>query len=276
MPLNAFTDQAATQGLYSQRGREGRLGRRTAALHRAKVAGSDVTQAITATVGQKARLRPGSVIADIGCGRGSVTLALARHFPRCRVIAIDASAAMLADTGQKVTAHGHRAAFALADFHALPFTGAGLDAAVAAFCLYHSPRPADVISEIARTLTPGGLAVLVTKSADSYHELDEILASAGIDPTAASRPSLYASAHSGNLTALAGAHLDVIQTRHEQHRFRFRDFTHLARYVTTSPRYQLPGSLQTPGRLAAELRRIIPEQAVLASSTVTFVCGLRR
>jgi len=60
-----------------------------------------------------------------------------------------------------------------ADFHHLPLADAAYHATVAIFCLYHSPHPDRVISEIARCLIPDGVAVLVTKSSDSYHELDE-------------------------------------------------------------------------------------------------------
>jgi SAM-dependent methyltransferase len=272
--LNAFTDQAARPGLYDQGGQDGRLGRRTTALHRAKIEGNDVAELIATAIGEKTRVSPASVIADIGCGRGSTTLALARHFPDTFIVGVDASAAMLADARHKIATAGGRTAFAVADFHDLPFTGASVEAAVAAFCLYHSPHPADAIGEITRALTPGGLAVLVTKSADSYRELDEVLAC--IDPAATDRPSLYASAHSGNLAALASSHLDVVETWNEQHRFRFHDLAHVAQYAITSPKYRRAGGLQDADDLTAELRRRTADQAVIATSTVSYVIGRSR
>ncbi|MGC5410286.1 class I SAM-dependent methyltransferase, partial [Streptomyces sp. DT225] len=81
---------------------------------------------------------------------------------------------------------------------------------VAAFCLYHSPRPEDVVGQIARVLAPGGVAVLVTKGLDSYREMDQLVASAGLDPRAAQHESLYTVAHSGNLAVVAASSLDVI------------------------------------------------------------------
>ena len=98
-----------------------------------------------------------------------------------------------------------RVSYLRADFHHLPLTDAAYHAAVAVFCLYHSPHPARAIAEIARCLIPGGVAVLVTKSADSYHELDELLATTGLDPDATHRPSLYETADSTRLPALTAS-----------------------------------------------------------------------
>ncbi|MFE1591408.1 class I SAM-dependent methyltransferase [Nocardia sp. NPDC058705] len=56
------------------------------------------------------------------------------------------------------------------DFHHPPLPDASFNVLVAAFCLYHSTRPADVVAEIAHCLAPGGRAILVTKSVDSYQE----------------------------------------------------------------------------------------------------------
>ena len=66
-----------------------------------------------------------------------------------------------------------------------------------------------MIAEIGRSLRPDGIAVLVTKSADSYHELDQLLADTGLDTGAATRPSLYTAFHSDNAAAITAEHLDL-------------------------------------------------------------------
>jgi SAM-dependent methyltransferase len=111
---------------------------------------------------------------------------------------------------------------------------------VAAFCLYHAPDPRQVTAEISRVLAPEGVAVVVTKSVDSYSELDQIVAAAGLDPEAAARESLYGSAHSGNITGLLPSGLRIVHLEHEQHRFAFRDPDHLAAYLATTPKYRFP------------------------------------
>lgn len=277
MTLNVFTDPASLPSLYEQGGSRGRLGRRTSALHRAKIHGDNVPDQICALIEATMVLPPNATIIDIGCGRGSTTLALAERFPRTHVVAIDASAAMLHDARRKVTGSGHRAGFIRADFHQLPLADGTVAAAAAAFCLYHAPAPSVVIGEIARTLQPDGAAVLVTKSPDSYSELDDLMVRTGLDPEVADRPSLYAAAHSGNLPDLADTCLQVNEVTHEQHRFRFTGLNHVAEYLVTSPKYHLPVGLAEPKVLAAALRAHVPDEPVTATSTVTYVLGhLRR
>src|SRR5260370_39718 len=133
-----------------------------------------------------------------------------------------------------------RAAPACAYFHPLPMADARCDVVVAAFCLYHSAAPGRVISEIARCLRRGGTAILVTKSADSYRELDHLVAASALDPCALSSRTLYQTAHSGNIPALVSAHLRVQRVIHHGHRFTFTNLAHAAEYLATSPKYQLP------------------------------------
>ena len=148
--------------------------------------------------------------------------------------------------------------------------------AVAAFCLYHSPQPEVAVDAIARCLAPGGIAILATKSVDSYSELDRLLAASGLDPQATTRASLYATAHSGNLARLAARSLTVRRILHEKHRFRFEEFTHLAEYLATSPKYVLPEQIRgKPAKLAAALRRSLAEGPVTTTSTVTYLVATK-
>ena len=147
---------------------------------------------------------------------------------------------------------------------------------VAAFCLYHSPSPSSVITEITRCLLPGGMAIFAVKSADSYPELDQLVAGSGLDPAATSRPSLYQAAHSGNITELAAASLSVRQVIHETHRFTFPALADVAEYLATSPKYDLPPALAgSPAALATALRQRIPDAPVTATSVVTYLVALR-
>ncbi|MGH3673562.1 MAG: class I SAM-dependent methyltransferase [Pseudonocardiaceae bacterium] len=147
---------------------------------------------------------------------------------RAQLLAIDASAQMLSMARTHLHEHladdAHRVTLLQADFHHLPLADTAYHAAVAAFCLYHSPHPAHALAlaEIARCLAPGGPAVLVTKSADSYHELDELVAETGLDPGATSRPSLYETAHSTHLPALTASVLTVHAVIHDRHAFLIR------------------------------------------------------
>ncbi|MFE3935927.1 class I SAM-dependent methyltransferase, partial [Streptomyces goshikiensis] len=162
--------------------------------------------------------------------------------------------------------------FVEGDFHDLPLAAGSCDVAVAAFCLYHSPRPKDVIAEIARVLAPGGLAVLVTKGLDSYREMDQLVVSASLDVQADQHESLYTAAHSGNLDDLAASSLDVIAVLDEEHAFTFGGHEHAAQYLATNPKYSLaPGLYGNPGALAATLHEFLPDQPLTTKSLITFV-----
>jgi ubiquinone/menaquinone biosynthesis C-methylase UbiE len=266
---NPFLDPATLDTLYTD---PTRLTLRTSALHQAKIKGAEVAETVVGLL--RDRAGADAVIADIGCGRGSTTLSIARHLPVRKVIAFDASPALLGAARERFATARLSAQFIVGDFHRLPFGDSSLDAIVAAFCLYHSTDPGLVISGFARALRPGQAAIMVTKSADSYAELDDIAADSGLDPQARSRPSLYTAFHSANMEALAQPHLTVAQQLHERHLFRFDGYDHLAQYLTTTPRYRLPTA--DPAEIASRLRHWRPEHSVTASSTVSYLVGVRR
>jgi len=251
-----------------------RLTARTSALHAAKTAGQDATATITTLAAR--HISSGQVVCEIGCGRGTTALALAAALAPRTLIALDQSAALLDVLRARFAATGYTAAAVRADFHRLPLYGASVDLVVAAFCLYHSPKPRAVLAEIRRCLTPGCAVVLATKSADSYRQIDDLIVASGLDPDVAMRPSPWAAFHSGNAAALTDPVLPVHEVEHQRHEFRFPDLAHLAAYAATSPAYRLPTRLAAdPGALAAELRRRVPDRPLTATSTVTYLTATR-
>jgi SAM-dependent methyltransferase len=270
-----FVDPALVRGALYRRA--DRLARRSGALHRAKTRGRYAPHVITDLAAAWAPARDNLTVADVGCGRGSSTLALADHLTPPRLLGIDLSPALLVSVRERLRAAGHRAAVVCADFHRLPAADASCDLLVAAFCLYHSPRPEAVVSELARCLASDGVTILVTKSEDSYRELDTLVAHSGLDRQALVRPSLYAAAHSGNLPELAATALEVRHLGHEQHTFRFSDLDHVADYLATSPKYTLPpGIAADPVALATALRDRLPDEPITTASTVTYLVARRR
>ncbi|MGI8307164.1 class I SAM-dependent methyltransferase [Saccharopolyspora hattusasensis] len=256
----------AQEALY---GGSDRLAQRTTALHAAKVRGRPVAEVISELVD------PGGtrgIVVDVGCGRGSTTAHLARSWNPRSLTALDRSPALLAAARRRLPPEA-QASLVCADFHALPLAESSVDVVVAAFCLYHSPHPRQVVAEFARCLRRGGQAVLVTKSADSYRELDELVAAAGLDPHAPQRRSLYETFHSGNAAATVAAHLDVCAVVDHQHVFGFRDAEHTARYLTTTPKYALTSD---QAAVADRLRPLIGQTGVTATSTVSYLVARRR
>jgi len=271
---NPFLDPALVHGgLYDE---PGRLARRTSALHKAKTAGGHAAQVAAELAADQLPSGQRPTVLDIGCGRGTSTRVLADRLRPARLVALDASAALLREARSLTNTSLVRVAHVAGDFHRLPLPDCCCHLVLAAFCLYHSTQPAAVIREIARSLTPEGIAVLVTKSLDSYRELDDLVAASGLDKQAANRRSLYAAAHGDNLPGLTAAALDVRRIVHHQHRFRFADLGHTAEYLATSPKYHLPEGLRDDhAALARALRARLPDRAVTTTSTVTYVVAGR-
>jgi SAM-dependent methyltransferase len=98
------------------------------------------------------------VIADLACGTGAVSAALAPHV--ARVVAVDHSPAMLRAARKRVAGlknvdlrHG--------ELEALPLEESACDAALLLLALAYVPDPSKVLAEAARILKPGGRLVVV-------------------------------------------------------------------------------------------------------------------
>ncbi|MFI0743280.1 class I SAM-dependent methyltransferase [Streptomyces sp. NPDC021100] len=273
---NPFLDPARQPELY---GHASRLVGRSNALMRAKTSGRPVPDTIAELV-RDHHERPGrlGLALDLGCGRGTSTLTLARELRPSLVVGLDAAPALLELARRRSRrVPGLPVSFLQGDFHQLPVPAGSCDVIVAAFCLYHSPRPQAVIADIDRVLAPDGLAVLVTKGLDSYREMDQLVAAGGLDARAEQHESLYASAHSGNLARLAATSLDVLAAEDEEHAFTFDGHDHLADYLATSPKYHLsPGLYGNPSAIAAALHTFLPDRPFTTSSLVTFVVARPR
>jgi ArsR family transcriptional regulator len=97
-------------------------------------------------------------VADLGCGAGTLSAALAPHV--AKVIAVDQSAAMLRTARRRLEGAGnvelHRA-----ELEALPLPDASCDAALAVLVLTYVAEVGPVLAEAARVLRPGGRLVVV-------------------------------------------------------------------------------------------------------------------
>jgi ubiquinone/menaquinone biosynthesis C-methylase UbiE len=86
---------------------------------------------------------------ELGVGTGAVGLAFAEK--GYDVVGVDVSAAMLAFAKPRLPGR-----ISLADASVLPFPDAALDAAYAAWVMYHLADPKAVMAEVTRVLRPGG------------------------------------------------------------------------------------------------------------------------
>ncbi|MEO7714347.1 MAG: metalloregulator ArsR/SmtB family transcription factor [Gemmatimonadaceae bacterium] len=105
-----------------------------------------------------ALLDPDWIVADLGCGTGQTTAALAPFVGR--VIAVDESSAMLAAARRRL---GDRDQVEVRSgrLEDLPIDDAELDAAILSLVLHFVVDPAAVFAEAARTIRPGGRLLVV-------------------------------------------------------------------------------------------------------------------
>lgn len=100
-------------------------------------------------------------ILDVGCGTGSLTIDLARTFPKAQITAVDLSYPYLKQA-QKRLRHFPRVNFLQANAEDLPFKDNSFDAVVSCYLFHELPRPARkrVIQEMERVRTARGMGII--------------------------------------------------------------------------------------------------------------------
>lgn len=97
-------------------------------------------------------------VADLGCGAGHASLALAPYVGR--VIGVDQSAAMLRSARRRSAGMGN-VEWRQGSLEALPLADASVDGALLLLALCYVDEPGRVVEEAARILRPGGRVVVV-------------------------------------------------------------------------------------------------------------------
>jgi ArsR family transcriptional regulator len=114
-----------------------------------------------------ALLDPSWTVADLGCGTGQTTAALAPYVKQ--IVAVDESSAMLAAARRRLGEHGN-VELRSGRLEDLPMDDASIDVAVLSLVLHFVVDPMAVMAEAARVLRPGGRLLVVDMLP---HERDE-------------------------------------------------------------------------------------------------------
>ncbi|MAJ47137.1 MAG: hypothetical protein CBC35_07725 [Planctomycetes bacterium TMED75] len=140
-------------------------------------------------------LLPGNwVVADLGCGSGDASERLAPVVDQ--VIAVDREPAMLDAARKRLSGFGN-ITFMEAGLDELPIESGLLDAAVLMLVLHHQEQPASIITEVQRTLKPGGRLVVVDMIS---HDRTDLVEAMGHIHLGFSEELLQAWAEQGGLT----------------------------------------------------------------------------
>jgi SAM-dependent methyltransferase len=111
-------------------------------------------------------IRPGSVVADVGCSTGYLLEDLRARHPDATLVGADLVAAGLRKAHESVP----EAALVLADVTRLPFEDASVDAIASVNVLEHVPDDAGALAEFKRVLKPGALAAIVVPAGPGLYD----------------------------------------------------------------------------------------------------------
>lgn len=118
-------------------------------------------------------------VLDAGCGSGRVTELLAARLPRGRVIALDASAAMIEAAGERLAPLGERIEFVVADL-GLPLPLADpVDAILSTATFHWVPDHDALFANLAAVLRSGGWLVAQCGGAGNIASIRRVLATIG-------------------------------------------------------------------------------------------------
>ena len=111
---------------------------------------------------------PPARVADLGCGQGHSTLALARAYPSARVVGVDADAASIADASRLAAGSDPTAEFVVGDAAGLVESGP-YDLVCLLEALHDMAYPVEVLAAIRAALAPNGaLLIADERVADAF------------------------------------------------------------------------------------------------------------
>ncbi len=112
--------------------------------------------------------QPGERVLEVGCGNGAMARAVARGTPEIgEVVAVDASAAMIAAARRFAEECDLPVRFHVADARRLPFSDAAFDRCYATETFLILPDPRQALLELGRVTRPGGRVCLWESDCDA-------------------------------------------------------------------------------------------------------------
>lgn len=120
------------------------------------------------------RRPPPAWAVDVGAGPGTAAAAMAKRWPRARVVALDIALPMLRQArggARRWPLRRHRFDRVCADARALPFVEHSIDVVVSNLCLQWVDDLATTLAGFRRVLKPGGLLLLSTFGPTTLSEL---------------------------------------------------------------------------------------------------------
>ncbi|HEY8490121.1 MAG TPA: methyltransferase domain-containing protein, partial [Dehalococcoidia bacterium] len=138
-------------------------------------------RAVRETFMEIAAPAPGERVLDVGCGTGTLAIAVKQRVGAGAVHGIDASPEMIEVAREKAARAGSDVDFRVALIEAIPFPDASFDLVTSSLMLHHLPDDlkAKGLAEVRRVLRPGGRFVAVDFAAYNHSPLGHLLSILG-------------------------------------------------------------------------------------------------
>ena len=173
-------------------------------------------KAIRQKVVQLASPSPGENVLDVGCGTGTLAIAIRPRVRQGEVHGIDASPEMIEVAKEKAAKAGAEIDFQVALVEAIPFPDASFDLVTSSLMLHHLPDDLKRkgFAEIRRVLKPGGRFLAMDFAAHSHSPIGHLLSIFGH-----SRGEPIVDVLIPMLKAAEFAEVEAIPTRHKNFAF---------------------------------------------------------
>lgn len=159
---------------------------------------------------------PGEQVLDVGCGPGTLAIAMKSRVAAGEVYGIDASSEMIEVAKEKAAKAGSKTDFQVALIEALPFPDASFDLVTSSLMLHHLPD--DLVKkgleQVRRVLKPGGRFTVMDFAAASHSPIGHVLALFGHARGESSVDKLTAAVKGAGFSDV-----ELVPTRHKNFAF---------------------------------------------------------